>query len=107
MPISIAVAPAKKNSIASVAFIIPPIPMTGIFTAFETCHTMRKAIGLTAGPDKPPVMVDKIGFLFSASIAIPKSVFIKETLSAPLASATRAISVISVTLGDSFTINVL
>lgn len=39
------------------------------------------------------------------SIIIPVSVFIRETASAPALSAARAISVMSVTLGVSFTIS--
>ena len=38
------------------------------------------------------------------SIRIPVKVLIKETASAPFASAAKAISVISVTLGESLTI---
>ena len=80
--------------------------MTGIFTTLDTCQTIRKATGFTAGPDNPPVIVDKTGRLRSASIAIPNNVLINDILSAPLSSAARAISVISVTFGESFTINV-
>ena len=58
-------------------------------------------------PDKPPVMVDNRGFLLSASMAIPITVLMSETLSAPAASAAFAISAMSVTLGVSFTISVL
>ena len=86
--------------------MIPPNPMTGIFTALATCQTMRNAIGFTAAPDIPPVTVDRIGRLRSASMAIPSNVLINDTLSAPLSSAARAISVISVTFGESFTISV-
>ena len=106
VPIWIAVAPASMNSTASLQSIIPPKPMTGIFTVLATCHTIRNAIGFTAAPDIPPVIVDKIGRLRSASIAIPSNVLINDTLSAPLSSAARAISVISVTFGESFTISV-
>lgn len=49
VPISIAVAPTIKNSIASSAEQIPPSPTTGILTALATCHTIRKATGFTAG----------------------------------------------------------
>ena len=76
--------------------------MTGIFTTLATCHTIRNAIGFTAAPDIPPVIVDKIGRLRSASIAIPSNVLINDTLSAPLSSAARAISVMSVTFGGEF-----
>ena len=106
VPICMAVAPASINSTASFQSMMPPNPMTGIFTTLATCQTIRRAIGFTAAPLMPPVMVERTGRRFSASIAIPNNVFIKETLSAPDASAARAISVISVTLGDNFTINV-
>ena len=52
VPICIAEAPARRNSIASVADEMPPSPMTGIFTAFATCQTMRNATGLTDIPGK-------------------------------------------------------
>ena len=75
--------------------------------AFATCHTQRNATGLTHGPLNPPVTMLSNGFLRSASIAIPINVLIRETESAPAASAAKAISVIDVTLGESFTIRVL
>ena len=87
--------------------MIPPSPTTGIFTALATCQTILKAIGFTAAPLIPPVTVDKIGLRFSASIAIPSKVLMSDTLSAPAPSAARAISVMSVTFGESFTISVL
>jgi hypothetical protein len=80
---------------------------TGIFTALATCHTILNAIGLTQAPDKPPVTVDNLGLLFSASIAIPRSVLINDTESAPDASAANAKSAMLVTLGESFTIRCL
>ena len=83
VPISTALAPTSKNSIASAVFCIPPIPITGIFTLCDTCHTHLRAIGLIAGPDKPPVMVEIIGFLLSLSTAIANTVLIKERESAP------------------------
>ena len=54
----------------------------------------------------PPVTVERMGRLRSASTAIPNKVLMSDTLSAPPFSAARAISVMSVTLGDSFTISV-
>ena len=106
VPICTAVAPANKNSTASVAFIIPPNPIIGTLTAFATCHTIRKAIGFTQAPDNPQVTVDKIGLRRSASIAIPNNVLMRDTLSPPSASTALAISAISVTLGDNLTIKV-
>ncbi|MPN02616.1 hypothetical protein SDC9_149832 [bioreactor metagenome] len=92
---------------ASCQLQMPPIPMTGIFTARNTSHTIRTAIGLIQGPESPPVIVDNFGFLLSTSIAIPKKVLTRDTASAPSSSTPRAIWEISVTLGDNFTINVL
>ncbi len=81
--------------------------MTGIFyRALATCHTIRSAIGFTAAPDMPPCYRGGMGRLRSASTAIPSKVLMSDTLSAPPFSAARAISVMSVTLGDSFTISV-
>jgi alpha-L-fucosidase 2 len=68
---------------------------------------MRKAMGLMQGPDNPPVTVESKGFRDSTSMAIPKNVLTSETASAPSASTALAISAISVTLGDSFTMSVL
>ena len=47
VPISMAEAPAKRNSMASRAFMIPPKPTTGIFTAWATCHTTVSYTHLT------------------------------------------------------------
>ena len=57
-----------------------------------------------AGPDKPPVLLAKTNFCLSTSICIPVNVLIKDSASAPPASAAFAISVISVTFGLSFII---
>ena len=107
VPISTAVAPAMRNSMASVAFMMPPRPTTGMLTALATCHTMRRATGLTHGPLKPPVPMLRRDFLRSTSMLMPIRVLMSDTLSAPSASTARAISAMSVTLGESFTINVL
>ena len=105
-PTATAVAPASKNSIASSALAIPPIPMIGMFTAFATCHTIRSATGFTAGPERPPVILPSNGFLVLISIAIPVNVLIMEIASAPASSTAFAICTISVTFGESFTITV-
>ena len=106
VPICTAVAPANINSTASRHEAIPPNPITGMRTAFAVCHTIRSATGFTQGPESPPVTVERIGFLRSASTAIPSRVLISDTASAPSASTARAISVMSVTFGESFTIRV-
>lgn len=59
VPTCIAEAPANMNSIASRPFMIPPNPITGMLTALATCHTILTAIGRTAAPDSPPVIVDR------------------------------------------------
>ena len=92
---------------ASFVLIIPPNPITGIFTAFATCQTILKAMGFTQAPLRPPVIVLSKGLRFWASIAIPSRVLIRETESAPSVSADKAISCILVTLGDNFTIRCL
>ena len=95
-----------RNSMASVAFMMPPKPTTGMFTARATCQTMRKATGLTAGPLSPPVPMLRRERRRSMSMLMPMSVLMSDTLSAPSASTARAISAMSVTLGESFTIKV-
>src|SRR5690554_944064 len=61
------------------------------------------AMGLIAGPDNPPVLLAKMGRFFLISIRIPVMVLIIVMPSAPPASTALAISVISLTLGDSLT----
>ena len=68
---------------------------------------MRSATGFTHGPDNPPVPILRLLRRRSMSTLIPIKVFMSETESAPSASTARAISAISVTLGDSFTMSVL
>ena len=107
VPISIAVAPAIKNSIASSAVHIPPSPTTGIFTPLATWLTILTATGFTAGPLKPPVPMLRREQRRSMSIDIPIKVLMSETESAPSASTALAISTMLVTFGESFTISVL
>ena len=66
---------------------------------------MRSATGLIAGPESPPTTRASFGRRVSASIAMPSSVLMSETASAPSASTARAISTMSVTFGLSFTIS--
>src|SRR5208337_3079182 len=77
--------------------------MTGIFTVWQASHTIRRAMGLIAGPERPPVINRSLGRLFAISIAIPTKVFTAEIASAPASSHARANSRISVTLGESLT----
>ena len=76
----------------------------GIFTFWLACHTMRKATGSRAGPDRPPVLLRMMGRRVRMSMRIPVRVLIMEMASAPALSAATAISEMSVTLGESFTI---
>jgi len=89
---------------ASSGVTISPLPITGILTALHVSQTMRKAMGLMAGPDSPAVTLEIRGLRVSASIAMATNVFTSEMASAPASSATRAICGMLVTLGDSFTI---
>ncbi len=84
---------------------MPPIPTTGMRTARAASHVMRTAIGLIAGPLRPPVTLAMRGRRVSTSIASDRNVFTSDTASAPAASATCAICAMLVTLGDSFTIS--
>ncbi len=63
--------------------------MTGTRAVRATCQTIRKATGLMAGPDSPPVMLASRGRRVSISIAMPVIVLIRESASAPPASALR------------------
>ena len=63
---------------------------------------MRTATGLMAGPDMPPVLLASTKLRLWMSIFMPVRVLIRDSASAPPASAARAISVMSVTLGVSF-----
>ena len=102
VPTETAVAPAMRNSTASSPVAIPPIPITGIFTAWDASYTILTATGFTAGPEKPPVLLARTNFFLYISIFIPISVLMSDIASAPPASAARAISFILVTLGESF-----
>src|SRR3990172_10073242 len=80
------------------------MPTIGNLIVFATCQTIFKATGLIAGPERPPIIFASFGLLVLISIAIPESVLIRETASAPASETAFAIIVMSVTLGDSFTI---
>ncbi|KJU85557.1 hypothetical protein MBAV_002246 [Candidatus Magnetobacterium bavaricum] len=106
VPMATAPAPARMNSMASSAVIIPPMPISGADgNALCTCQSILSATGFMAGPDSPPMTLDNRGLLLSISIAMPVSVFISDRASAPAPTATLAISVMSVTFGESLTIN--
>src|SRR5207245_2718187 len=70
--------------------------------AAQISHTKRSAIGLIAGPERPPVVPPITGARFRQSIAIPFTVLIAEMPSAPPATAAFAIGTMFVTFGVSF-----
>ena len=76
----------------------------GRSTAWATSQTIRTATGRTAGPDRPPVFIFSTGCRVFTSMRIPRRVLMSERASAPAPATARAISVMSVTLGESFTI---
>ena len=78
--------------------------MIGMETASYTSYTMRSAIGKTALPENPPFIFFKTGFFVLRSILMPSNVFIRLTASAPPLSQAFAISVMSVTFGESLII---
>jgi len=101
VPTATAVAPAIRNSAASSPLAIPPIPMIGSATAWAACQTMRTATGRMAGPERPPVVLASFGRRVCTSMAIPTSVLMRESASAPASAAALAIARMSVTLGES------
>src|SRR5262249_1270434 len=62
-------APAIRNSAASTPVAMPPRPTTGIFTACTACKTKRRAMGLIAGPERPPNPAPSRGRRVRASMA--------------------------------------
>src|SRR5262252_3990840 len=66
---------------------------------------MRTAIGLMAGPERPPVMLLSRGLRVSTSIDIARNVLTRLTASAPASAATLAICATEVTLGESLMIS--
>ena len=66
-----------------------------------TCHTQRTATGRIAGPDSPPVTPPSAGRIVSVSITSPSRVLISEKPSTPASAQARAMSVMSVTSGES------
>ena len=63
MPIWTKCAPANINSITSSTLAMPPIPIIGISILLKSLWILAIAIGLIAGPDKPPIFVYNLGFL--------------------------------------------
>ena len=102
-PTCTAVAPAIIISTTSSALATPPQPMTGMRHACATCHTMRRAMGNIAFPEKPPIPAATTGRRLRMSMRMPRKVFTSVSPSAPAFSQALAISTMSVTLGLSFT----
>jgi hypothetical protein len=104
VPTPTAVAPAMMNSSASVAVMMPPWPMMGMRCGRATSYTwwtLSSAIGLIAGPDRPPCTLPITGRRSSTSIAMPMMVLITASASEPASMQRRAFSRMSVWLGDS------
>ena len=83
---------------------MPPWPMIGMPSGratSATCITLSSAIGLIAGPDKPPWMLPITGRRVFTSIAMPMIVLITARPSLPASMQRRAFSLMSVWFGDS------
>ena len=94
VPIWTAEAPTAKNSRTSCRHMMPPIPMTGRLTARRISQTQRRAIGLTAGPLRPPrIRLGERRPAFNCGVtARPVTVLMAESTSAPPDSAALASS---------------
>ena len=84
---------------------MPPIPITGIATRAATAWTCCSAIARTAGPETPPVVPPSHGPPPPGSSAMPLSVLISETASAPASWAAAATASGSLAFGVSLTIS--
>ena len=106
VPTWTAEAPATRNSIASSADQIPPMPIIGRSgRARAISQTIRSATGLIAGPLRPPISLARIGLRLRQSMAMPLIVLTRLTASAPPSAAARAMATTSVTFGVSLAIN--
>src|SRR5206468_8230205 len=75
-------APAMRNSAASSPEAMPPRPTTGILTASAAWYTKRSAMGLMAGPERPPKPAPMRGRRDLASMASAMKVLTRERASA-------------------------
>ena len=77
--------------------------MMGTSTAALISWTHRSAIGFSAAPEMPPVVLARIGAPDSASTSMPGIVLMAVIPSAPASATARAIAAMSGTFGESFT----
>ena len=98
-------APAIRNSAASSPLAIPPIPITGIFTAAAASVTSRSASGLMAGPESPANPAAIRGLPLSHIEGIGNHRVDQRNPSAPASSAACANGSMRATFGESLTIS--
>jgi len=79
------------------------MPITGMLTARAAWCARWTASGRMAGPERPPVRKLSRGLYALRSIDIPTNVLTAQSASAPAASTARAMTLMSVTMGVSFT----
>ena len=77
------------------------MPTIGSEVALRQPWTAARAIGFSAGPERPPVPVLSFG-CSSESSARPRIVFTSESPSAPASSTARATAGTSQLAGESF-----
>src|ERR1039458_5447756 len=66
---------------------------------------MRRAMGVLAGPERPPVTLDSSGRRVSALMHMARKVLVRLTASAPAAAEILAIWAMEATLGESLTMS--
>src|SRR5271157_894893 len=66
---------------------------------------MRRAMGLIAGPERPPVTLLRRGRRVAASMDMARKVLVRRTASAPASAAILAMLAMDVTLGESLTMS--
>src|SRR5579863_3728471 len=64
---------------------------------------MRRAMGLMAGPERPPVMLVRRGRRVSTSMDMARKVLVRLRASAPASAAILEMWAMDVTLGESLT----
>jgi len=79
-----ALAPQQRNSRASSPVMMPPTPTSGMRTARASSWTMRRATGLMAGPERPPVPLARRARRVATSTAVARSVLMAVSASAAL-----------------------